>query len=65
MADADEWAAGLPVPGYAIDDQSAIKVTGGTVEVVSDGHWKLAPPAPLGRRMRYVDEGLVASAHIM
>ena len=41
MAGADEWAAGLPVPGYAIDDQTAIKVTGSTVEVVSEGHWKL------------------------
>jgi len=25
----------------AIDDQSAIKVTDGAVEVVSEGHWKL------------------------
>ncbi len=44
MAGAAEWAAGLPVPGYAIDDQTAIKVTGGTVEVVSEGHWKLFTP---------------------
>ncbi len=41
MACAEEWAAGLPAPGYAIDDQTAITVTGGTVEVVSEGHWKL------------------------
>jgi dipeptidase E len=41
MACAEEWAAGLPVPGYAIDDQTAIKVIGGTVDVVSEGHWKL------------------------
>ena len=41
MANAEKWAAGLPVPGYAIDDQTAIKVTGGTVEVISEGHWKL------------------------
>jgi dipeptidase E len=41
MAGAEEWAAGVPVPGYAIDDQTAIKVTDGTVEVVSEGHWKL------------------------
>ena len=34
----------LPVPGYAIDDQTAIKVTGGTVEDVSEGHWKLSTP---------------------
>ena len=44
MADAEEWAAKLPVPGYAIDDQTAIKVTNGTVEVVSEGHWKLFSP---------------------
>ncbi len=41
MADAEKWAAGMPVPCYAIDDQTAIKVTDGTVEVVSEGHWKL------------------------
>ena len=32
---------GMPVPCYAIDDETAIKVTDGTVEVVSEGHWKL------------------------
>jgi dipeptidase E len=41
MAAAERWAAGLPNPAYAIDDQTAIKVTDGTVEVVSEGHWKL------------------------
>jgi dipeptidase E len=41
MADAERWAAGLPNPAYAIDDQTAIKVTDGTVDVVSEGHWKL------------------------
>jgi dipeptidase E len=44
MAGAEEWAAGVPVPGYAIDDQTAIKVAGSTVEVVSEGHWKLFTP---------------------
>ena len=44
MADAEKWAAGMAVPGYAIDDQTAIKVTDGTVEVVSEGHWKLFTP---------------------
>ena len=29
---------------YAIDDQTAIKVTDGAVEVVSEGHWKLFTP---------------------
>jgi dipeptidase E len=41
MADAERWAAGLPNPAYAIDDQTAITVTDGTVDVVSEGHWKL------------------------
>jgi len=40
MADAEQWAARVPVPGYAIDDQTAIKVVDGAVEIVSEGHWK-------------------------
>jgi dipeptidase E len=32
------------VPSYAIDDQTAIKVTDDTVQVVSEGHWKLFTP---------------------
>jgi dipeptidase E len=41
MAAAEKWAAEIAGPAYAIDDQTAIKVTGGTVEVVSEGRWKL------------------------
>jgi len=41
MADAEKWAAGLPVPAYAMDDQTAIKVVDGAVEVISEGHWRL------------------------
>ncbi|WP_406131844.1 hypothetical protein [Streptomyces sp. NBC_00989] len=42
MAEAERWAAGLQGPAYAIDAQTAIKVTdGGGVEVVSEGHWRL------------------------
>jgi dipeptidase E len=44
MANAEKWAAGVPVPGYAIDDQTAIKVTDGAVDVVSEGHWRLFTP---------------------
>jgi dipeptidase E len=44
MANAQRWAAGIQGPAYAIDDQTAIKVTGGTVEVISEGHWKLFAP---------------------
>jgi dipeptidase E len=37
----ERMAAEVPVPTYAIDDQTAIKVSdAGTVEVVSEGHWK-------------------------
>ena len=46
MANAERWAAGITHPAYAIDDQTAIKVTDGTVEVVSEGHWKLFTPTP-------------------
>jgi dipeptidase E len=44
LPNAEQWAARLPVPVYAIDDQSAIKVMGDSVEVVSEGHWKLFTP---------------------
>jgi dipeptidase E len=44
MANAQRWAAGIPGPAYAIDDETAIKVTDGAVEVVSEGHWKLFTP---------------------
>ena len=39
MACAERWAATLGCPSYAIDDQTAIKVVDGNVEVVSEGHW--------------------------
>jgi dipeptidase E len=45
LANIEQWAAGLSVPAYAIDDQTAIKVVDGTVDVVSEGHWKLLDPA--------------------
>jgi dipeptidase E len=41
MAEAESWAAGMPGPAYAIDDETAFKVTDGTVEIVSEGQWKL------------------------
>jgi dipeptidase E len=30
----------MPVPAYAIDDQTAIKVTDAGVEVIPEGHWR-------------------------
>lgn len=44
MANAARWAAGMAVPAYAIDDESAIRVTDGAVDVVSEGHWNLFTP---------------------
>jgi dipeptidase E len=41
MAAAERWAAELGAPAYAIDDDTAIKVVDGVVDVVSEGHWKL------------------------
>jgi dipeptidase E len=46
LANIENWAAGLSVPAYAIDDQTAIKVVDGTVDVISEGHWKLFTPGP-------------------
>jgi dipeptidase E len=40
MADAEAWVAGIDGPAYAIDDQTAIAVVDGCVEVVSEGFWK-------------------------
>ena len=40
MAFAERWAAGIGGPAYAIDDETAFSVVDGTVEVISEGHWK-------------------------
>ena len=44
MADAERWASGMNGPGYAIDDQTAIRVVDGEVDVVSEGSWRLFEP---------------------
>ena len=44
LDEVEKWAAGIPAPTYAIDDETAIKVIDGTVEVVSEGNWKLLRP---------------------
>jgi dipeptidase E len=44
MANAQTWAAKLSVPTYAIDDQTALAVTGSGVEVVTEGAWRLFAP---------------------
>ena len=40
MAAAEQWAAGLSNPAYAIDDDTAIRVVDGGVDVVSEGNWR-------------------------
>lgn len=41
MAHAEQWAADIGVPAYAIDEQTAIKVADDSVEVVSEGRWRM------------------------
>ncbi len=45
LAEAERWAARIKGPGYAMDAQTAVKVSDGSVEVISEGHWKLFNPA--------------------
>lgn len=40
LADAERWAADIAGPAYAMDDETALKVVDGVVEVVSEGQWK-------------------------
>ncbi|HVW96038.1 MAG TPA: Type 1 glutamine amidotransferase-like domain-containing protein [Mucilaginibacter sp.] len=43
MANLEKLSATLPMPSYAIDDQTAIKVTDDGVEIISEGNWKRFP----------------------
>jgi dipeptidase E len=43
MAEAEEWVAGISGPAYVMDDETAIAVVVGAVEVVSEGHWRHFP----------------------
>lgn len=40
MPQAEKWAAEIGGPAYAMDDQSAIKVVDGSVEMISEGTWR-------------------------
>jgi dipeptidase E len=44
LANAERWAARIPAPTYAIDDDTAICVVDGAARVVSEGQWKLFRP---------------------
>lgn len=50
MAEAEQWAAHVGVAGYAMDDQSAVVVTDGRVEVVSEGQWRHFPAGETATR---------------
>ena len=39
MAEAEAWAATIASPAYVMDDETAIRVVDGAVEVVSEGQW--------------------------
>ena len=41
MAEAESWAADIGVPAYVVDDETAIRVVDGTVDVASEGSWTL------------------------
>jgi dipeptidase E len=43
MDEAQRWATEIDGPAYVMDDQTAIKVADGTVEVVSEGRWTQFP----------------------
>ena len=45
LANAEKWAARIPAPTYAIDDETAIRVVDGTAQVVSEGRWQLFQPS--------------------
>ena len=47
MTEVEKWASAIPVPTYAIDDQSAVRVAGDAVDVVSEGTWRLFAPGPV------------------
>lgn len=48
LANAERWAADIGCPAYAIDDQTAIQVNDGVVEVISEGRWTFFPSDTLG-----------------
>ena len=41
MAEAEAWAATIDGLAYVVDDETAIRVVDGTVDVITEGTWKL------------------------
>lgn len=50
FAKVERMAAEVPVPTYGIDDETAIRVSDGAVEVVSEGRWERFGPLADGGR---------------
>ena len=50
FANIEKLASTIPVPSYAIDDNTAIKVINNNVEVISEGQWKLFTPDKTSNR---------------
>ncbi len=48
LSEAERWVRDVGVPAYAIDDQTAITVVDGHVEIVSEGRWHQLTPAARG-----------------
>ena len=44
LVNAERWAAKMGLPCYAIDDETAIQVADGNVQVISEGVWKRFDP---------------------
>jgi len=51
LANLEKLAGTLAMPSYAIDDATAIKVVDDTIEVISEGNWKLFNPVPADTKM--------------
>jgi dipeptidase E len=47
LTNLEKLAATIPVPSYLIDDQTAIRVVDGVIEVISEGNWKVVQSSPL------------------
>ena len=43
LANAEKWAAGMGMPCYVIDDETAIQVVDSDVNVISEGNWHYLP----------------------
>jgi dipeptidase E len=43
IEEAERWARQIGGPAYAVDDETAIKVVDGAVEVITEGRWRKFP----------------------